>query len=139
MEFAATILEEPSLGKFHFATFSPCGTFFAAVSYMTSESKPEIALFDLRTMAKTQTVVLSDHHHYPGIAMSPDGKKLAVTNKSGGTQLFECHDLTIQKYVYNLEQRPDEAVGFWPVAFDPTSRFFAVRRLDAKVELRRII
>jgi WD40 repeat protein len=141
MEFASTILEEPYLGIFPLAALSPCGTCFAAISYMSSVSKCELALFDLRTMAKTQSVFLfGGRDDFGGIAMSPDGKKLAISNNSGGALFFECHDLTIQKSVDNLEQRSDEAdVGFCPVAFDPTSRFFAVGRLDGKVELRRTI
>jgi WD40 repeat protein len=141
MEFASTILEEPSLGKSPHAAFSACGTCFAAISYMASGRKWELALFDLRTMAKIQSVFLSGgRDDFDGIAMSPDGKKLATTNRSGGGALiFECHDLTIQKAVDNLEQRSDETVGFWPVAFDPTSRFFAVGCPDGKVKLRRTI
>jgi WD40 repeat protein len=130
MEFASTILEEPS---HPFATFSPCGTFFAAIS------EQELALFDLRTLAKTQSVVLSgDQINLAGIAMSPDGKKLATTESGKGIRLFECHDLTIQKHVDTIEQSSDEAVGFWPVAFDPTSRVFAVGCIDGRVELGTI-
>jgi WD40 repeat protein len=72
------------------------------------------------------------------IAMSPDGKKLATTSRNGGTRLFECHDLTIQKYVDTIEYRSGEAVGLSPIAFDPTSRLFAVRFIDGRVELRAI-
>jgi hypothetical protein len=89
-------------------------------------------------MAKTQSVFLSGHRDFAGIAMSPDGKKLAITNNMEGTRLIECHDLTIQKNVDTIEeQRPREARGLWPVVFDPTSRFIAVGRLDG-VELRTI-
>jgi WD40 repeat protein len=133
MEFAATILEEPSLGKYPFAAFSHCGTFFAAISLVGSESKCELALFDLRTMAKTQSVFLPDGSNSGGIAMTPDGKKLATTNMYGGIRLFECHDLTIQKYV-DTEQRSD--VGLWPVSFDPTSRLLAIGCIDGRVKLR---
>jgi WD40 repeat protein len=137
MEFVATILDETSLGKFPNAAFSPCGTCFAAISDVGGESKRELALFDLRTMAKTQSVVLSDHTDVAGFAMSPDGKKLATVNRSGGTRLFECHDLTIQTYVDTIE----EHMGIfwrWPVAFDSTSRLFAVGCFDGRVELRSI-
>jgi WD40 repeat protein len=141
MEFAATIIEELSLGEYPLTAFSPCGTCLAACSYMGSGSKWELALFDLRTMAKTQSVVISDHRHISDIAMSPDGKKLAITNNSGGTRLIECHDLTIQKYVDTIhEPRADEAtvLWHWPVAFDPTSRLYAVGRLGGRVELRTL-
>jgi WD40 repeat protein len=139
MEFAATILEEPSLGKYPIAAFSPCGTFFAACSYpATRGSKRELALFDLRTMAKTQSVVFSDGNNFGGIAMSPDGKTLAATYRNGGTRLIECHDLTIRKYVDTEQRSDDEPMGIWPVVFDPTSRFFAAVRSDGRVDLRSI-
>jgi WD40 repeat protein len=139
MEFAATILEEPSLGKYPIAAFSPCGTFFAACSYpATRGSKGELALFDLRTMAKTQSVVLSDGSNLGGLAMSPDGTTLAATYRYGGTRLIECHDLTIRKYVDTEQRSDDEPMGIWPVVFDPTSRFFAAVRSDGRVDLRSI-
>jgi WD40 repeat protein len=139
MEFAATRLE-PSLGSDPHAAFSPCGTCFASMSYMASGSKWEVALFNLRTMAKTQSFFLpGGPNDLADIAMSPDGKKVAITNNSGAAQLFECHDLTIRKSVDTLEQRSDEDEGRWPVAFDPTSRLFAVACLDGRVELRRTI
>jgi WD40 repeat protein len=135
MEFAATILEEPSLGKYPRAAFSPCGTFFAAISYMGSGGKWELALFDLRTMAKTQSVFLSGGStDYAGIAMSPDNKQVATVKRSGGTRLFECHDLTIQKYFDNS----DDDVGIFSLAFDPTSRVLATGRYDGRVELRTL-
>jgi WD40 repeat protein len=133
MEFAATILEESSLGNDPLTAFSPCGTFFAAICNIVSSSKRELALFDLRTMAKTQSVFHSGD--FAGIAMSPDGKKLATTDSMGGTRIFECHDLTIQKYV---EARGSLSLGLRPVAFDPTSRVFAVGNVDGRVELRTI-
>jgi WD40 repeat protein len=138
MEFAATILEEPSLRQFPICAFSPCGTCFAAISDTGIVNKKELALFDLRTMAKTQSVFLSDGTgSLAGIAMSPDGKKLATTNTNGGTRLIQCHDLTIQTNVDTIEEQW-QAQGRQPVAFDPTSRFIAVGRLDGRVELRTI-
>jgi WD40 repeat protein len=141
MELAATILEEPSLGKFPLCAFSPSGTYFAAISDTRIGNKQELALFDLRPMAKTQSVFLSCDFasRLAGIAMSPDGKKLATTNRIGETRLIECHDITIQKCVDTIEkQRPGEAFGPHPVAFDPTSRFIAVGRLDGRTEIRPI-
>jgi hypothetical protein len=71
--------------------------------------------------------------------MSPDGKKLATTNIRGETRLIQCHDLTIQKYVANLQQGSDEVLGISPaVAFDPTSRLYAVACIDGSVELRTL-
>jgi WD40 repeat protein len=98
-------------------------------------------------MAKTQSVVLSGDHfnvagnisiNVAGIAMSPDGKKLATTDATRGIRLYESHDLTIQKYVHGTEHTPDEVVGPRPVAFDPTSRFYAVGRFDGRVDLGAI-
>jgi hypothetical protein len=71
-------------------------------------------------MAKTQSVILSGDHfnvagnisiNVAGIAMSPDGKKLATTDATRGIRLYESHDLTIQKYVHGTEHTPDEVVG----------------------------
>jgi WD40 repeat protein len=135
MEFASTILEEPSLGAYPFTAFSPCGTCFASMSYTGVGTKWELALFDLRTMAKTQSVFLSGgRFDFACLAMSPDGKKLATINAVGEISLFECHDLTIQKCVDTIEHQRGQAL--WPVAFDPTSRVFAVGCLDGRVELR---
>jgi WD40 repeat protein len=139
MEFAATILEKPSLGMFPSAAVSPCGTSFAVTSCDASGINWELALFDLGTMAKTQSMVLAAGNiDFALIAMSPDGKSLATTDTTGGIQLYESHDLTIQKYVDTKGQRSDEAVERRPVAFDPTSRVFAVGRFDGSVELRTI-
>jgi WD40 repeat protein len=112
--------------------------FFAASSDTGIKSKRELALFDLRTMAKTQSVFLSGYGGLAGIAMSPDGKKLAITHGTGGTRVFDCHDLTLRKYVATLEQRSGEAVELRPIAFDPTSRLIAVGSLDGRVELRTL-
>jgi WD40 repeat protein len=150
MEFAATILEtRPSLGEGPRGAFSPCGTCVAAIWPTFSGINSVLAMFDLRTMAKTQSVFLSGGGGIAvaPIAMSPDGKKLAATDSYGGTHLFECHDLTIQKYVDTIEEkRPDEEPRrfwsveeprrFWPVAFDPTSRLFAVGCGNGRVVLR---
>jgi WD40 repeat protein len=132
MEFAATILEasSPALQR---VAFSPRGTCFAATSYMSNSRKWELALFDLRTMVKTQSVVLPHGYaHFVSIGMSPDGKKLAITSDTGGIRVFECRDLTIQEYA--IEQRQYDFVR-WPVTFDPTSRFFAVGRNGGIVEI----
>jgi WD40 repeat protein len=140
MEFASTILEEPSLGTYPHVAFSPCGTCFAVLllhPVARRGIKRELALFDLRTMAKTQSVVLYDDSTISGMAMSPDGKKLAITYRDGELRLVECHDLTIQKYVDTIiEQRPEG--GIRPIAFDPTNRFFAIGRFDGRVELRTL-
>jgi WD40 repeat protein len=88
-------------------------------------------------MAKTQSVVISDH--VAGIAMSPDGNTLATSNRNGGTRIFECRELTSQKYA--IAHRPEDdavAVFHTPVAFDPTSRFYAVGCADGRVVLRSI-
>jgi WD40 repeat protein len=134
MEFASTILEEPWLGNYPRAAFSPRGDCFAAIWGIGSGNKRELALFDLRTMGKTQNVFLSGN--FKSIALSPDGKKLATTDSTGGTRIFECHDLTIQKY---FDTRGSLRPGIWaPVAFDPTSRVFAAGLLDGRVDLRTI-
>jgi WD40 repeat protein len=141
MEFAATTLEEPSLASYPLAAFSPWGTCFAAISDRGVVNKQKLALFDLRTMAKTQSVFLDAGYdgRLCGMAMSPDGKKLATTNTKGRIRVIECHDLTIQKCVDTIEeQRRGEARVIWPVAFDPTSRVFAVGRGNGRVELRTI-
>jgi WD40 repeat protein len=137
LEFAHTILEEPSLGIYPLVAFSPCGTRFAAMSYMGNGFDWELSLYKLKTMAKTQSVVVSgDHCNFAGIAMSPNGKKLVTTGATGRILLFESHDLNIQKYVDNLEHRSNEAQGLWPVTFDPTSRLYAVGCVGGRVELR---
>jgi WD40 repeat protein len=138
MEFAATILEEPGeKRRYKLVAFSPCGTFFAAISDMDVPlliGASELALFDLGTMAKTQSVVLSGGGNYARIAISSDGKKLAITSyRNARARLIECHDLTIQQDVDTIEQRSSYAV-----AFDPTNRFLAIARRDGRVELRTL-
>jgi WD40 repeat protein len=135
MELAATTLEA-SLPALYRAAFSPCGTCFAATSYMSNSRKWELALFDLRTIVKTQSVVLPyGCVHFLRIAMSPDGKKLAITSDTGGIRVFECRDLTIQEYAIEQRQYDSSAFVRWPVTFDPTSRFFAVGRNGGIVEI----
>jgi WD40 repeat protein len=141
MEFAATILDDASLPANYRAVFSPCGTCFAAISCMSNFSGWELALFDLRNMVKTQSVVLPQAGCDPfgSMVMSPDGKKLAITNKTGGgIRLFECRDLNIQEYF--IEQRQYDALAFvrWPVSFHPTNKFFAVGCGNGRVEIRTI-
>jgi WD40 repeat protein len=158
MEFTPTILTEPSLGMSPVAAFAPCGNFFASIWYHTSSisdsifdsifdsilgaavhGNSELAWFDLRTMAKTHSVFLSDHCKFARVAISPDGRKLATITRSGRTHLLECHDLTIQKCVANVEElRPGEAPGRWPIVFDPTNRVYAAGRLNGRVELRTL-
>jgi WD40 repeat protein len=138
MELAATILEESSPVRYFRPAFSRCGTCFAAILFREFSKGGELALFDLRTMVKTQSVVISDIVHVACLAMSPDGKKLAITHYAGGIRRFECRDLAIQEYA--IEQTPEHAVrgSRIPIAFDPTSRLFAVACGNRRVVLRTI-
>jgi hypothetical protein len=150
MEFTANILQVPSLGKYGMVAFPPsCVTRFAAIWYTWSKSRWELALFDDSIpMAKTQSVFLSctrDEFRVQAIAMSPDCKKLATTtDRYGGTRIFECQDLIIQKDALEQAGRNLRLEGMRylrfesgpvPIVFDPTSQCVAVGCSDGRVEL----
>jgi WD40 repeat protein len=135
--------------------FSLRATRFAALSFDFSRRNWVLAVFDLRSKAQFHGRVflenpfdflLNDEDEVvkiEGIAMSLDGKKLATIKRKGRTHIFECDNLTHQKYVNPLRWLDEGArvVGISPrfsLAFDPTSRVLATQRYDGRVELRSI-
>jgi hypothetical protein len=55
--------------------------------------------------------------------------------------IMDCNDLTDQTYGENIEEkRPDiRWMNWrWPIAIDPTSKYYAVGCSDGRVELRSL-
>jgi WD40 repeat protein len=146
-----TLLSGDLTAEPRFTALSPCGTWFAALCLVEEEHEIEweLAMFHLRTMAKIRSVTLfGDWLEFGRIAVSPDGKKLVTTNRRGIARLFECDDLSIQKYdpkhtkgdwMEAIEEcsvfRDSEMEESMPIAFDSTSQFFAVGCIEGRVEI----
>jgi hypothetical protein len=91
-----------------------------------------LALYDLETMTKTQSVVM------PGflathIAVSLDSKQLVVGDHKG-TRLLQTDDLSIQRDLDPI----GEAMSPSSVAFDPTCRVLVIGCRDGRLELRSL-
>ena len=72
------------------------------------------------------------------------GKKVVTVERGGGTRIFECQDLIIQKDALEQAGRNLRLEGMTylrlehgpvPIVFDPTSQFVAVGCSDGRVEL----
>jgi WD40 repeat protein len=97
-------------------------------------SASTLALLQLETMNKTQSVVL------PGfistcIAVSPDSKQLVCGDVNGRIRLFQTDDFSIQR---NLDATRAAEASVCSVAFDPTCRVLAFGRHDGRLELRTL-
>jgi WD40 repeat protein len=117
------------------AALSPTGSFVAASFFSRTGNGNEstLALYDLETMTKTQSVVM------PGftathIAVSPDSKQVVVGDDEGRIRILQTDDFSIQRDM----DTTGEAKAVCSVAFDPTCRVLAFGYSDGGLELRRI-
>jgi WD40 repeat protein len=115
--------------------FSPSGSFLATSfsSRTGNGNESTIALYELDTMTKTQSVVM------PGfiathLAVSPDSKQLVVVGRKGRIRLLQTDDFSIQRDM----DTTGEAKAVCSSAFDPTCRFLAVGYQDGRLELRSL-
>ena len=117
------------------AVFSICGSFLATIMNSYGENASTLALYELGTMTKTQSVLI------PGMsaccfAVSPDSKQLVVGDYMGRIRLVPTDDLSNQSEL-NTRRRSSKTAVF-SVAFDPTCRVLAFGCRDGSLELRTL-
>jgi WD40 repeat protein len=129
-----TIGEADRGGLSPHAVLSPSGSFLATyVSSRTGDGfVSTLALYELETMTKTQSVVMPDFTAVC-VAMTSDSKQLVVCDFTGKIRLLQTNDFSVQR---DLEASAMPPV--WSVAFDPTFRFLAIGCQDSKFELRSL-
>jgi WD40 repeat protein len=116
------------------ARFSPSGSFLATSVHSLAENRETLALYDLETMTKTQSVVIPDVSFGAAcFALSPDSKQLVLGTQMGGSRLFQSDDFSIQR---DLVPRGVSSIFY--AAFDPTCRVLAFGSSDGIVELRTL-
>jgi WD40 repeat protein len=115
------------------AVFFPSGCFVAISfgSITTAGNESTLALYELETMTKTQSVVMPGFTA-AGVAVTLDSKQLVVIGRRGGIRLLQTDDLSIQR---DLDPRGEVMSS---VAFDPTCRVLAFGREDGRLELRSL-
>ena len=110
------------------AVFSPSGSLLATSSYYTW-TKSTVALCDLETMTKTQSVTMPRPSCF---AVSQDSKQLVVGGHMGRIRLLQSDTFSIQRDLNTRGRSPNMAVA---VAFDPTCRVLAFGCSRGTVEL----
>jgi WD40 repeat protein len=117
-----TIGDAAGRGRWDFApraVFSRCGSILASCTGSSTENKSTLALYELETMTKIQTVCI------PGfsaacLAVSPDSKQLVVGNTRGRIRLVQIDDFSIQKDL--VPRGVSSSTTVLSLAFDPTCR-----------------
>jgi hypothetical protein len=105
------------------AAFSASGSFLATSKNSFREKASTLALYELETMTKTQSVVM------PGFsatcfAVSPDSKQLVVGDiRMGIIRLVQTDDFSVQRDLYTRGGSSNMAV--LSAAFDPACRVLA--------------
>jgi WD40 repeat protein len=115
--------------------FSPSGSFLASSfgSMPGNKNEATLALYELETMTKTQSVVMPDFTANC-VAVSPDSRQLVVGDLNGRIQLLQTEDFSIHRDM----DTTGEAKAVCAVAFDPTCRVVAFGYHDGRLELRSI-
>jgi WD40 repeat protein len=133
-DFASETIGEADLeGYSPRAVFSTSGSFLAtSVGSMTGNAR-KVALYELETITKTQSVVM------PGFTatcfgLSPDSKQLVVGDYTGRIRLLQAEDLNIQRDI----DTKGEVMSISSVAFGPTCRVLAFGCRDGRLELRSL-
>jgi WD40 repeat protein len=136
-DLSSEIMGEADQGGtgFDSATFSPSGSFLAAIftSRIGNWFASKLELYELEAMTETQFVVM------PGfnaacVAVSPDSKQLVYDGGNGRIRLLQADDFSIQR---DLDVT-GEAVAVSSVAFDPSCQCLALGYLDGRLELRSL-
>jgi WD40 repeat protein len=134
-DFASETMGEANLEGWSLrdAVFSPSGSFVATSFCSNTRHDSTLALYELETVTKTQTVAM------PGftaccVAVSPDDKQLVVVCSRGRIRLLQTNDLGIQRDM----DTTGEAKTVCSVAFDPTCRVLAFGHHDGSLELRSL-
>jgi WD40 repeat protein len=135
LDFASEIIGDPAgLAGFILPVLSLCGSFLATATITSSsaENASTLALYDLETMTKTQSVVIPDFNAHC-LAMSPDSKQLAVGDRWGRIRHLQAADFSIQKVVNAMRGSFRNPV--LSLAIDPTCRVLAFGYRDGTVAL----
>jgi WD40 repeat protein len=120
-----TIGDAAGRGRWDFApraVFSRCGSILVSCTGSSagkSTNKSTLALYELETMTKTQTVCM------PGfsaacLAVSPDSKQLVVGDTRGRIRLVQIDDFGIEKDL--VPRAASSSTTVLSLAFDPTCR-----------------
>jgi WD40 repeat protein len=112
---------------------SHCGSFLATCTGSMTDNPSTLALYELETMTKTQSVVIP-RLRASCFAVSPDSKQLVIGGRRmGRIWLLQADDFSIQT---DLGARGVESV--LSAAFDPTCRVLVLGCDDGRLELRTI-
>jgi WD40 repeat protein len=136
-DFASETIGEADPGGLSLAdaAFSPSGSFLAIAVGSRTGNESTLALYELETMTKTQSVVMPNFTAIRA-AVSPDSKQLVVGDYTGRIRLLQADDFSIQR---DLDTRGEGAdMPAWSVAIDPTCRVLAVGYRDGRLELRTL-
>jgi WD40 repeat protein len=118
------------------AVLSGCGSFLATCTDSMTEHASTLALYELETMTKTQSVVIPDFSAACCFAVSLDSKQLIVSDTRGRIRLVQIDDFSNQR---DLKTRGgSSSVAVFSVAFDPTCRVLAFGCRDGRLELRTL-
>ena len=129
---------DPAVEKIDQAVFSRCGSFLATRGYSIEENgnMSTVALYELETMTKTQSVVMPSIRKSTFLAVSPDSRQLVFGDYGGWGRFVETEDFSIQRELDPRGRSSSTLVV--SVAFDPTCRVLAVGGLDNTLELRTL-
>jgi WD40 repeat protein len=137
VDFTSEIIGETAgRGNALRAVISPSGSFLATSAYSGREIASTVALCDLETMTKTQSVFI------PGVratcfALSPDGKQLVIGDHNGRIRLFQDADhFSIHKDL--VPRGIASSTTVLSAAFDPTCRVLALACQDGRLDLRTL-
>jgi WD40 repeat protein len=114
------------------AVFSPSGSFLATSLDSRRRNESKLALTELETMTKTQSVVMP-RFIATCFAFSTDSKQLVVGDSRGRIRLFQTDDFSVQRDLEALARQPVRSV-----AFDATGRFLAFGCSEGRLELRSL-
>jgi WD40 repeat protein len=117
------------------ALFSPGGSFLATSFNSRTGNDSTVALYELETMNKTQSVVMPRFVH-SRIAVTSDSKQLVIVGRRGGI-LLQTDDLSIQRDLDPRKELPNMP-PVCSVAFDPTCRVLAFGCDYGRLELRSL-
>jgi WD40 repeat protein len=132
---SATIGEAAGVGGCTPPAMSSCGSFLATSTGSSKENTSTLALYNLETMTKTQSVFIPDFST-ACFALSPDSKQLAVGNAMGSIRVVQADDFSIQRVLKAIRGSPSNPV--LSLAFDPSGRVLACGYFDGTVELRAL-
>jgi WD40 repeat protein len=133
-DFASETIGEADLGgsSLHDSVFSPSGSFVATSSGSITGNESTLALHEIETMTKTQSVVML-RFIAACVAVSLDSKQSVSGGDNGGIQLFQTNDFSIQR---NLDATAEAKAVC--VAFDPTCRVLAFGCNCGRLELQSL-